>query len=149
MRRAARRCALALRRVQHCPRHDVQDFGQIERGRNLATLADCAACHTSQDGGKPFAGGRRSKRRSATCRPNITPDRETGIGTWSDDDFDNAVRHGTEEEGSRLYPAMPYPYYTKMSRDDVNGDPRLSRYLTAVHNEVMQSMPFPFNIRWS
>src|SRR3569832_116019 len=99
---------------------DAQDFAQIEKGRRLATLADCSACHTQKDGGKPFAGGRPIETPfGKVLAPNITPDRETGIGNWSDEDFDNAVRRGIDDEGNRLYPAMPYIYYTKMSRDDV------------------------------
>jgi mono/diheme cytochrome c family protein len=130
---------------------ELQDFAQIEHGRYLATLADCAACHTKKDGGKPFAGGRPIETPFGTVvSPNITPDRETGIGNWSDEEFDNAVRRGTDDEGERLYPAMPYVYYTKMSRDDVKAIRAYLATVPAVHNEVHSNqLPFPFDIRWS
>ena len=51
--------------------------------------------------------------------PNITPDRETGIGGWTDEQFDQALRGGKLPDGSRMYPAMPYPYYTRMTKEDV------------------------------
>ena len=130
---------------------DAQDFAMIERGRKLATLADCFACHTKKDGGKPFAGGRPIETPFGNVvAPNITPDRETGIGNWSDEDFDNAVRRGTDDEGKRLYPAMPYVYYTKMSRDDVKAIRAYLATVEPVHNEVHSNqLPFPFNIRAS
>src|SRR3569833_3608786 len=116
---------------------DAQDFAQIEKGRRLATLADCSACLTQKDGGKPFAGGRPIETPFGNVRaPNITPDRETGIGNWSDEDFDNAVRRGIDDEGKRLYPAMPYIYYTKMSRDDVMAIRAYLATVEPVHNEV-------------
>lgn len=130
---------------------DQQDFSQIERGRKLATLADCTACHTRKDGGKPFAGGRPIETPfGIIVSPNITPDQETGIGNWSDDDFDKAVRHGIRRDGGRLYPAMPYAYYTKMSHDDVKAIRAYLATVPAVHNEVeTNQLPFPFSIRWS
>ena len=78
---------------------DQQDFAQIERGRYLATLSDCVACHTRAPDGKPFAGGRPIETPFGTIvSPNITPDRDTGIGNWSDAEFDNAVRHGIRRD---------------------------------------------------
>jgi len=130
---------------------DAQDFAQIEKGRRLATLADCSACHTQKDGGKPFAGGRPIETPfGKVLAPNITPDRETGIGNWSDEDFENAVRRGIDDEGNRLYPAMPYIYYTKMSRDDVKAIRAYLATVPAVHHEVhANQLPFPFSIRWT
>ncbi len=94
-------------------------FSQIERGKYLTNAGDCVACHTA-DKGKPFAGGRPVETPFGNIySPNITPDRETGIGTWSDEDFYRAMHLGIDANGKRLYPAMPYPYYTKMTRDDV------------------------------
>ena len=82
--------------------------------------------------------------------PNITPDRETGIGAWSDDDFVSAVQNGSGRGGVRLYPAMPYPYYTKMTRDDVLAIRAYLDTLEPVHNQVAANqLPFPFNIRAS
>jgi mono/diheme cytochrome c family protein len=91
----------------------------IERGKALAIAADCASCHT-QDPAKPFAGGKRIDTPfGAIYSPNLTPDRETGLGGWSDADFNRALRHGVAPDGSRYYPAFPYPHFTKMIRDDV------------------------------
>lgn len=128
---------------------DQQDFTQIEHGRYLATLADCIACHTRPDGGKPFAGGRPIETPFGTIvSPNITPDRETGIGKWTDAEFDNAVRHGIRRDGARLYPAMPYTAFTKMSRDDVKAIRAYLATVTPVRNAVVANqLPFPFDIR--
>jgi mono/diheme cytochrome c family protein len=128
---------------------DQQKFEQIERGRYLATLADCAACHTKKDGGKPFAGGRPIETPFGIIfSANITPDRGTGIGNWTEQQFDNALRYGIRPDGSRLYPAMPYVSYTKMSRDDVNAIRTYLATLPSVHNRVVTNqLPFPYNIR--
>ncbi|HVV39693.1 MAG TPA: cytochrome c [Nitrobacter sp.] len=127
---------------------DKQSFDQIGHGRYLTTLSDCAGCHTAP-GGAPFAGGLPLQTPFGTLvAPNITPDTETGIGNWSDDDFVAAIRDGRGHNGVRLYPAMPYPAYTKMTRDDVLA---IRAYLATVppvrHNVVANQLPFPFNIR--
>jgi mono/diheme cytochrome c family protein len=128
---------------------DSQSFARIERGRYLTTAADCIACHTVLDGGKPFAGGRPIETPFGNITtPNITPDRDTGIGAWTDDEFDNAVRRGVRPTGERLYPAMPFPWYTKMSRDDVLAIRAYLNSVPAVSNKVVtNTLPFPFNIR--
>jgi mono/diheme cytochrome c family protein len=147
-------CALAAPLALIVPRapaatSDQQSFEQIERGRYLATLADCTACHTRKEGGKPFAGGRPIETPfGIIVSPNITPDRETGIGNWTDEQFDNALRHGVRADGARLYPAMPYPFYTKMSRDDVKAIRAYLATVEPVHNPVTANhLPFPLNIR--
>ena len=82
--------------------------------------------------------------------PNITPDLETGIGSWSDEAFDAAIRRGLRRNGSRLYPAMPYTAYTKMSRDDVLAICAYLNTVTPIRNAVVaNTLPFPFNIRAS
>jgi mono/diheme cytochrome c family protein len=128
---------------------DQQRFEQIEHGRYLATLADCVACHTNKEGEKPFSGGRALETPfGIIVTPNITPDRETGIGNWTDEQFDNAVRHGIRADGRRLFPAMPYTFYTKMSRDDVKAIRAYLATLPPVHNRVFSNqLPFPVNIR--
>jgi mono/diheme cytochrome c family protein len=128
---------------------DQQNFAQIERGRYLATLSDCVACHTRPNGGKPFAGGRPIETPFGMIfSANITPDRGTGIGNWTEQQFDNAVRYGIRPDGSRLYPAMPYTAYTKMSRDDVKAIRAYLATLPPVHNRVVTNqLPFPFSIR--
>jgi mono/diheme cytochrome c family protein len=130
---------------------DPQEFTQIERGRYLAILSDCASCHTIPDSNRSFAGGRAIETPFGNIvAPNITPDLETGIGSWSDDAFDAAVRKGMRRNGSRLYPAMPYTAYTKMSRDDVLAIRAYLNTVTPVRNAaVANTLPFPFNIRAS
>ena len=124
----------------------------IEKGRELATAADCVACHTRP--GRRQAVRRRPADRDAVRfnhrAPNITPDRDTGIGAWSDADFDKAVRQGIRRDGGRLYPAMPFTAFAKMSRDDVLAIRAYLRTVPPVHNPVVaNTLPFPFNIRAS
>jgi alcohol dehydrogenase (quinone), cytochrome c subunit len=89
------------------------------RGEYVAREADCVACH-SVPGGKAFTGGlKMGTPLGAIYTTNITPDPETGIGSYSLEDFDRAVRHGVAKDGRHLYPAMPYPSYAKLSDDDV------------------------------
>jgi mono/diheme cytochrome c family protein len=128
---------------------DGQRFTQIEKGRYLAIASDCAACHTVPGGGQPYAGGRPIETPFGNIvGSNITPDKDTGIGAWSDDDFDNAVRRGIRPDGSRLYPAMPFTAYTKMSRDDVLAIRAYLQTVEPVRNPVVSNtLPFPFNIR--
>jgi mono/diheme cytochrome c family protein len=129
---------------------DLQRFDLIERGRYLAVLGDCAACHTAP-GGQPYAGGLALQTPfGKLVAPNITPDRETGIGNWTEDEFVAAMRDGRGRGGKRLYPAMPYPAYTKMTRDDALS---IRAYLATVnpvsHAVEVNQLPFPFNIRLS
>src|ERR1700722_4490583 len=128
---------------------DRQAFDQIARGRYLTTVADCFACHTVPEAGKPFAGGRAIETPfGVITSSNITPDSDTGIGAWTDDQFDNAVRKGIRPDGSRLYPAMPYPAYTKITRDDVLAIRAYMATVEPVHQPVKSNtLPFPFNIR--
>jgi mono/diheme cytochrome c family protein len=129
----------------------AQDFQQIERGRYLATAADCSGCHTDPRGGRPYAGGRPIQTPfGRVLAANITPDRDTGIGAWSDAEFDAAVRAGKMPNGSRLYPAMPYAYYARMSKEDVQALRAYLNTLTPIRNEVHSNqLPFPFDIRAS
>jgi len=92
----------------------------IARGAYLARAGDCAACHTSR-GGQPYAGGRAiATPFGRVMAPNITPDRETGIGAWTADEFWNALHNGVGRDGRLLYPAFPYPNYTKVTREDAD-----------------------------
>jgi len=126
-----------------------QDFSQIEKGRYLATASDCVSCHTVPGSGKPFAGGRPIETPFGNITSaNITPDNDTGIGAWTEAQFNNAVRNGIRPDGSRLYPAMPFTAYTKMSRKDVSAIRAYLMSIDAVHNRVKSNtLPFPFNIR--
>ncbi len=127
---------------------DNQSFDRIARGRYLAVLSDCTACHTAP-GGQPFAGGLGLQTPFGTIvTPNITPDPETGIGRWSDEDFVSAMHEGRGRGGKRLYPAMPYPAYTKMTRDDVLAIRAYLATVAPVNNRVVSNqLPFPLNVR--
>ena len=127
-----------------------QSFNVIERGRYLATAGDCIACHTSPNG-KPFTGGLPIETPFGTLvSPNITPDRETGIGNWSDEDFIRAMHEGIGRHGQYLYPAFPYPSFTRVTRDDVLAIKAYLGTLDPVVNSVVSNqLSFPFNIRTS
>jgi mono/diheme cytochrome c family protein len=128
----------------------TQSFDRVERGRYMAILGDCAGCHT-RPGGEPFAGGLALETPfGKLVTPNITPDPETGIGHWTTEEFVSAVREGRGHNGSRLYPAMPYPAYTKMSDEDVLALRSYFLTIAPVRNAVVANqLPFPFNIRLS
>jgi mono/diheme cytochrome c family protein len=130
---------------------DKQDFDQLERGRYLTIVGDCAACHTLPGSGHDFSGGRPVETPfGLLIAPNITPDPETGIGAWTNQEFINALTKGTGRNGTRLYPAMPYTYYTKVTRDDALAIRAYLNSVPAVHNPVRANqLPFPFNIRRS
>jgi mono/diheme cytochrome c family protein len=122
----------------------------IERGRYLAQAADCMACHTSQ-GGKDFAGGLAIRLPfGALYSTNITPDKETGIGNYSDQDFLNAVHRGVRRDGARLYPAMPFTSYTYMTDADALAIKAYLFSLPAVRVVASaDTLMFPFNQRWA
>jgi mono/diheme cytochrome c family protein len=125
-----------------------QSFDQIERGRYLAVLGDCAACHTAP-GRQPFAGGLALRTPfGILVAPNITPDQETGIGNMTDAEFLATLHDGRGHNGKRLYPAMPYPAYTKMSDEDVLAIRAYLATVAPVSNKVITNqLPFPLNIR--
>jgi cbb3-type cytochrome c oxidase subunit III len=137
--------------VGRCLSGDLQDFAAVERGRYLATAADCASCHTVPESGHTFAGGRPIETPfGVLAAPNITPDQDTGIGAWTDDEFDAAVRRGRSRNGARLYPAMPFPYYSRMSREDVKDIRAYLNTIAPARNAVrVNRLPFPLNLRAS
>jgi alcohol dehydrogenase (quinone), cytochrome c subunit len=126
------------------------DAASIERGRYLAVAADCSACHTAP-GGKPFAGGLAiDSPLGAIYSTNITPHEESGIGKFTLNDFDRAVRHGIDDEGVTLYPAMPYPSYAVLSDSDI-----ADLYAYFMHGvepapgtERENGIPWPLSMRW-
>jgi mono/diheme cytochrome c family protein len=128
---------------------DKQEFKQIEHGRYLTIVGDCAACHTLPGSGHDLAGGRAIETPfGRLLAPNITPDRATGIGAWTDDEFINAMIKGTGRNGVHLYPAMPYTYYTKVTRDDALAIRAYLNTVPAVQNAVdANQLPFPLDIR--
>jgi len=129
---------------------DGQNFERIERGRHLTVLGDCSACHT-KPGGEPFAGGLPLQTPfGVLVAPNITPDQDTGIGKMTDAEFLAALHEGRGQNGKRLYPAMPYPAFTKMSDEDVLAIRAYLATVAPVHNSVnVNQLPFPLNIRFA
>jgi mono/diheme cytochrome c family protein len=124
------------------------DDDAVSRGEYLVRAGGCFSCHTAP-GGQALAGGRALATPFGTFySPNITPDPVTGIGAWTDDEFVNAMTKGTGRKGTHLFPAMPYTYYTKISRDDALAIRAYLDTLPAVHNEVRaDQLPFPLNVR--
>ena len=125
------------------------DVATIARGRYLATAANCAACH-SQDAESAFAGGVALKTPFGTLlTPNITPDPETGIGAWTDEQFYRAMHFGLGARGEHLYPLFPYDAYTKLRRDDVLAIKAFLFSLPAIHRAIpAPQLSFPFDQRW-
>ena len=120
----------------------------IERGEYLARAGDCVACHTTP-GSREFAGGRAMATPfGALYVPNITPDEETGIGSWTADEFYRMLHTGVSRDGSLLYPAMPFASYTKVTRADSDA---MYAYLMSVSPVKQPNRPhelrFPFNDR--
>jgi len=121
----------------------------VLRGQYLTRAADCAACHTAP-AGKPFAGGLAIRTPFGTLySPNITPDRETGIGNFTDADFIRAMRKGVMPDGTRLYPAMPYDAYTYMTNADALAIKAYLFSLAPVHAVTPEdTLGFPYDQRW-
>lgn len=124
------------------------DEGLIARGYALAQLGNCESCHTAE-GGEPYAGGRPMETPFGVIYSvNITPDRETGIGAWSEEAFTRAMREGVDREGAHLYPAFPYTHFTKIDDADMAALHAFSRVIPPVRSEAPENeLPFPFNIR--
>ncbi len=112
-------CGLLLLFAAGTSRADENTSPPTNQGEYLARAGDCVSCHSAPDG-KAFAGGlKMGSPLGAIYSTNITPDPETGIGGYSLEDFDRAVRQGIAKDGHRLYPAMPYPSYAKLTDADV------------------------------
>jgi mono/diheme cytochrome c family protein len=126
----------------------ASDPGMIARGRYLAKAADCMPCHTSASG-KSYAGGLKMNTPfGAIYSPNITPDRDTGIGAWTFDEFKQAVHSGIRADGKYLYPAMPFDAFTGISEDDLKALWAYFRSVAPVKQRNRENeLSFPFNIR--
>ncbi|WP_029686492.1 c-type cytochrome [Tatumella saanichensis] len=129
---------------------DTSGQDLVKQGEYLARAGDCVACHTSP-GGKPFAGGLAMTTPIGTIySSNITPDKQDGIGNYSYDDFQKAVRQGIAKNGETLYPAMPYPSYASVSDADMHA---LYAYFMQGVQPVAQKdratdIPWPLSMRW-
>ena len=128
----------------------LEKASPIERGEYLAKAADCMVCHTAP-GSKEYAGGLGFKLPFGTLySTNITADKETGIGNYSDQDFLDAVQRGRRRDGAMLYPAMPYPSYTFMTDEDLLAIKAYLFSLPLVRAAAPENtLSFPFNQRWA
>jgi mono/diheme cytochrome c family protein len=120
----------------------------VEKGKYLTTAGGCVSCHTNP-GGEPFAGNREIQTPfGAIYSPNISPDNDTGIGKYTDEQFYKALHDGLMANGDYLYPAMPFTSYTKVKRDDVLAIKSYLFSLKPIHSERRaDKLAFPFNIR--
>ena len=127
---------------------DAEQQARIRRGEYLAKAGDCEACHTAE-GGPPFAGGLPLETpHGVIYTPNITPDKATGIGNWSDEDFYKAVHDGIAPGHRYLYPAFPFPSFTRVSKADVLAIKAYLFSLKPVHRPRRENhMDWPYSIR--
>jgi mono/diheme cytochrome c family protein len=128
----------------------IRQTSLLERGKYLTEAADCVVCHTAP-GGKQYAGGFAFKLPFGTMySTNITPDKDTGIGDYTDQEFLDAMHRGIRRDGARLYPAMPYTSYTYVTDADALA---IKAYLFSL--APVRAVPpentllFPFNQRWA
>lgn len=120
----------------------------VALGATLAAIGDCSVCHTA-DGGRPYAGGRGLPTPFGTIYvTNITPDPDTGIGRWSEAAFRRAMRDGIDRKGRHLYPALPYPHFTRATDADIG-----ALYAFLMTRDPVRAtappnrLPFPINVR--
>jgi mono/diheme cytochrome c family protein len=121
---------------------------QLRRGQYLVAAGDCLSCHL-RDGGEPFAGGLGLNTPFGVIyTSNITPDRATGIGAWTSDQFYRAMHDGKSSQGHDLYPAFPYPWFKFVSRED---DDAIFAYLMSLpavsYTSPKNDLAFPLNFR--
>ncbi|MDR3490746.1 MAG: c-type cytochrome [Gammaproteobacteria bacterium] len=125
----------------------------VKRGEYLTKAGDCIACHTNtaeREKSKPFAGGLAMPTPFGTLyTPNITPDKETGIGSWTEEQFANAMTHGISPQGSYYYPAFPFMYFNRFTPEDIKA---IKAYLDSIpavsQPNRTNEMMFPFNWRF-
>jgi mono/diheme cytochrome c family protein len=125
------------------------DPDAIARGAYLANAAGCEGCHTNRErGGRPYAGGRALATPFGTFySPNITPDPETGIGRWSDEQFLRALRDGVRPDGANYFPVFPYPSFTNITDADVQAIKAYLLSLPAVR-QANRAHDVPFPVSW-
>lgn len=119
----------------------------IQRGEYLAKMGDCIACHTNVKAGTgAYAGGLPLATPFGTFySPNITPDKETGIGNWTVEDFTRALKEGRDPQGRNYFPVFPYIYFSKITDDDAKAMYAYFMSLPPIHLEN-KAMPFPFGL---
>ena len=141
--------ALLLLGTAPFARADLDSYVAVEQGRYLAVAGDCAACHASPKG--PFAGGRAIETPFGNINAaNLTPDRDTGLGRWSAEDFWHALHDGHSVTDGHLYPAFPYNYYTHVTRADSDALFAFLRSVEPVRNPVdRNTLSWPFSMRIS
>jgi mono/diheme cytochrome c family protein len=126
-------------------------LAQVERGQYLATVGNCVNCHTDFDrGGEPWTGGRELETPfGVIITPNLTFDNDTGLGEWTRDDFWRAMHEGVRRDGAQLYPAFPYPYFTRMPREDVDAIYDFLQTIQPVRVERVpeEELPAPLQVR--
>ena len=129
---------------------NLPNADQVKRGQYLVRVGDCLSCHLAA-GGKPFAGGLGLNTPFGIIySANITSDGETGIGHWTPDQFYRAMHDGIDNDGDRLYPAFPYPWFTRVSRSDSDAILAYLKTTPAVsYTPPANRLPFPMNIRLS
>ena len=122
---------------------------QVRRGQYLTSVGDCVSCHTRPDG-QPFAGGLGlSTPFGVIYSPNLTSDKDTGVGGWTSDQFYRAMHTGVDDQGHRLYPAFPYSWFTRVSRADSDAILAYLKTTPAVsYTPPANKLPFPLNIRF-
>ena len=134
------------------PIPDSPNAAQLRRGQYLVTAGDCMSCHL-RDGGGPLAGGLGLKTPFGVIyTPNITSDKETGIGNWTADQFYRAMHDGIDDEGKNLYPAFPYPWFRLVSREDTDAILAFLKTTPAVNytppkNDLMFPLEFRFTVK--
>lgn len=133
------------------PDYSKGDRQLIEKGEYLAKAGDCMACHTdTKNKGVPFAGGLGIQTPFGTFySPNITPDKKTGIGNWSDEDFLRAMHEGKAPDGSNYFPVFPYVDFSRITKEDTLAIKAYLFSLPAVEQQTPKNdVPFPFSWRF-
>lgn len=119
----------------------------IEQGEYLSKMGDCISCHTNVEKRTPaYSGGLPIATPFGTFySPNITPDKETGIGKWSKKDFFNALKHGKNPDGQNYFPVFPFVYFSNITEEDAEALYEYFMSIPAIHQKNTP-LPFPFSV---
>lgn len=135
----------------HAPSPAIESLhASAEQGRYLATIGNCVSCHTARDG-QSYAGGVSFHTPfGVKYSTNITQDSKTGIGSWSFEDFYQAMKHGVRPDGDPLYPAFPYTSFARLSDDDIASIYLYLKTIAPVAAAApVNDLKFPFNLRFT